>query len=174
MRACAACRQRLPASELVRFAAVGDKVIPDLRRRLGGRGVHVCPTPECLRQAVKRRAFQRGLRRPVVVDAAQLSAELGTRLFESLQAVLQGGRRSGAVVEATSECVEPIALRALVQASEAAVGQGRDGPSVPSVIVRDPRLAALVAWLAVAASQFTITRVGGMNARPADRGRDDG
>jgi predicted RNA-binding protein YlxR (DUF448 family) len=37
----------------------------DVRRRLGGRGAWLHASPDCLDQALRRRAFGRALRRPV-------------------------------------------------------------------------------------------------------------
>nr|WP_254920828.1 YlxR family protein [Blastococcus mobilis] len=58
------CRQRAPASDLLRVVARSGALVPDPRRRLPGRGASVHPTPECLRAAERRRAFTRALRLP--------------------------------------------------------------------------------------------------------------
>ncbi|MGM0575870.1 MAG: YlxR family protein [Myxococcota bacterium] len=144
MRACAACRQRRPAAELLRFAAEGQRVVPDLRRRRPGRGVHVCPTKHCLERAVQRRAFRRVLRRPVRVDLDGLVESLRASAWEGLEALLRDGRRSGDVVDATGREVAPPELKSL--ASRRA-REGRPDSGL-EVVVRGPALRARVSRLA--------------------------
>ena len=85
MRTCVGCRQRESWSALLRVTARRDDaglvlVIPDVRRRLGGRGAWLHPELDCLEQAVRRRAFARALRVQAAVDVEPLTAYL-----ESLQ-----------------------------------------------------------------------------------------
>ena len=86
-RTCVGCRLRAPASELIRFVAVGSgdnvRLLPDPGRRLPGRGAHLHPDPACLALAERRRAFGRALRVSGVLDTGPLaeavhSAALGT------------------------------------------------------------------------------------------------
>lgn len=81
VRTCVGCRQRTPASELLRVVAVLDRtgpgtgqarLVPDPARRLFGRGAHLHPDPECLALALRRRAFVRALRLSGVPDAGDL------------------------------------------------------------------------------------------------------
>jgi predicted RNA-binding protein YlxR (DUF448 family) len=66
VRTCVGCRERATKSELVRVVAgdrgAGLEVVPDPAGRAPGRGAHLHPTPECLRLALRRRAFPRALR----------------------------------------------------------------------------------------------------------------
>ncbi|MFD2091267.1 YlxR family protein [Blastococcus deserti] len=64
VRTCVGCRQRAPASDLLRVVVRSGALVPDPRRRLPGRGASVHPTPECLHAAERRRAFTRALRLP--------------------------------------------------------------------------------------------------------------
>jgi predicted RNA-binding protein YlxR (DUF448 family) len=54
----------------------GASVVLDAVGSGGGRGAWLHPTPACLEQAVKRRAFARAFRKTVVVDQAALRAVL--------------------------------------------------------------------------------------------------
>ena len=45
----------------------GDRVVADPTQSRPGRGAYVCST-RCLEDAIRRRAFQRAYRRPVVLD----------------------------------------------------------------------------------------------------------
>ena len=75
-RTCVGCRSRAPASELVRFVAVGLLLQPDPGRRLPGRGAHLHPDPACFALAERRRAFGRALRRDGVLDTAVLAEHI--------------------------------------------------------------------------------------------------
>lgn len=48
---------------MIRIVAQDNRLIPDRRRRLPGRGGYLHPETGCLQQAVKRRAFGRALRK---------------------------------------------------------------------------------------------------------------
>ena len=56
------CRTAAPREELVRFAGVDGRVVPDPAARLPGRGAWLHPDRACFEQAVARRAFQRAFR----------------------------------------------------------------------------------------------------------------
>ena len=47
-------------------------LVPDVQRRLPGRGAHLHPTAQCLDQAEKRRAFPRALRMAGPLDPSAL------------------------------------------------------------------------------------------------------
>jgi len=61
VRTCVGCRGRAEKSELVRLVWQQSVVI-DLAQRQPGRGVYLHPGPDCLAQAVRRRALGRALR----------------------------------------------------------------------------------------------------------------
>ena len=79
-RFCVGCRSRAPATELLRFVAVGtgDDLLlqPDPNRRLPGRGAHVHPDPACFALAERRRAFGRALRLTGVADTGLLAEHI--------------------------------------------------------------------------------------------------
>lgn len=64
VRTCIGCRRRESASRLVRVVwdVAAARLRWDPQCRLPGRGAWLHPTPECLRQAGRRRAFTRALR----------------------------------------------------------------------------------------------------------------
>ena len=79
VRTCVGCRRTDSWSVLVRVVVVVDesgftRLQPDPRHRLPGRGAWLHPDPECLKHAVKRRAFGRALRVQVPTDVAELTA----------------------------------------------------------------------------------------------------
>jgi predicted RNA-binding protein YlxR (DUF448 family) len=69
-RLCAVTRTVRPVSDLIRFVVgpAGDAV-PDLKRKLPGRGVWVTGTQEVLGDAIKRKVFARGFKRDVRLPA---------------------------------------------------------------------------------------------------------
>ena len=78
LRTCVGCRQRAAVSDLIRVVAHAGECIPDLDRRLPGRGAHLHPTRECLELAERRRAFPRALRvsGPLGLDAVRAAVGL--------------------------------------------------------------------------------------------------
>ena len=82
-------------SRLIRFVATPDgAVIPDLARKLPGRGVWVAATREAVEQAVKRNAFARSAKTPLK-PAADLAEQVASLLRQRLLAGLGLARRSG-------------------------------------------------------------------------------
>jgi predicted RNA-binding protein YlxR (DUF448 family) len=59
-------------SELLRVVAVDGSVVPDVRRRLPGRGAWLHFDLECLRNAERRRAFSRAFKVQGALDVALL------------------------------------------------------------------------------------------------------
>lgn len=67
VRTCIGCRRRELAVELLRVVAVSTgngeyAVTVDTAGNLPGRGAWLHPSPQCLRAAIRRRAFGRALR----------------------------------------------------------------------------------------------------------------
>jgi predicted RNA-binding protein YlxR (DUF448 family) len=67
-RFCAATGAVRPVAEMIRFVVAPDgAVVPDLKRRLPGRGVWITATRPALGRALARKAFAKGFRREVRV-----------------------------------------------------------------------------------------------------------
>jgi hypothetical protein len=66
-RLCIATRSVRPVADLIRFVAGPDGLVPDLKRRLPGRGVWVTARRKAVADAVIRGAFKRSLKSDVVV-----------------------------------------------------------------------------------------------------------
>jgi predicted RNA-binding protein YlxR (DUF448 family) len=65
-RFCAATGEVKPVDEMIRFVIdPGGAAVPDLRRRLPGRGIWITATRQALQTAVIRKAFAHGFRRDV-------------------------------------------------------------------------------------------------------------
>ncbi|MGH6995430.1 MAG: DUF448 domain-containing protein, partial [Stellaceae bacterium] len=80
-RHCALTRELKPVAELIRFVvAPTGEVVPDIKRKLPGRGLWITGTCAAVTQAVKRNVFARGFKRNVRV-AGDLAAQT-ERLIE--------------------------------------------------------------------------------------------
>ena len=98
MRMCAVSREVRPIDELIRFvvAPSGD-VIPDLKRKLPGRGLWVQASRRTVAEAVRRHQFSRGFKRSVRA-AATLPADTEALLVRSATEALAMAAKAGQVV----------------------------------------------------------------------------
>ena len=66
-RLCAATGKVLPIDDMIRFVLSPDgAAVPDLKRRLPGRGIWITATRSALGQAIARKAFARSFKREVL------------------------------------------------------------------------------------------------------------
>ena len=97
-RLCVVSRQVKPVAEMIRFV-VGPQgeVVPDLKRKLPGRGIWVTATRTDLAEAVRRGAFARGFGRTVNIPSGFVEAT--GRLLErsALDALAIAGKGRQAV-----------------------------------------------------------------------------
>lgn len=97
-RMCAVTRRVSPPEGLIRFVAGPDRaVVPDLRRKLPGRGVWVTATAEAVREAVRRKVFGRGLRAEAV-PAPDLAERVEALLLRDGLQSLSLANKAGKVV----------------------------------------------------------------------------
>jgi hypothetical protein len=123
-RHCALTRTLKPVEEMIRFVVGPDgDVVPDLKRKLPGRGIWITATRASLEEAVKRNVFARAFKRNVHI-APDLAATTD-RLLErgALDALAIAGKGGGVIagfakVEAALGR-DPIV--ALIHAADAAV-----------------------------------------------------
>ena len=81
LRMCSGCGQHLPKKELVRVVRSPEgSVSMDLKGKAPGRGMYICPNPDCLKKAIRSRAISRSLEVEVPETLVQaLTAELEAR-----------------------------------------------------------------------------------------------
>src|SRR5262245_43888733 len=95
-RLCVATRTVKPVADLIRFVIGPDGVIvPDVKRRLPGRGVWVTASRAALAAAVARKAFGRSLRREALASAELVSLTehlLERAALDALAIVHKAGR----------------------------------------------------------------------------------
>jgi uncharacterized protein len=122
-RLCVATREVRPVSDLIRFVIgpEGDAV-PDLKRKLPGRGVWVTATREVLGEAIKRKAFARGFKREVRLPA-DLLERTGRLLEQSALDALAIAAKAGSVVSGFAKVENALAhdhVIAVLHAADAA------------------------------------------------------
>ena len=81
MRMCVGCREMKPKPELIRVVRAPEGGLSlDFRGKKPGRGAYLCPSPDCLAQARKKRAVERALSSPMppeVWDALEAQMKAG-------------------------------------------------------------------------------------------------
>jgi hypothetical protein len=95
-RLCALTREVKSVAELIRFVEAPDgAIMPDIKRRLPGRGVWVTARRGAVEEAVKRNVFARSLKRAVRADvalAATVEQQLETATLDALAIAHKAGR----------------------------------------------------------------------------------
>jgi predicted RNA-binding protein YlxR (DUF448 family) len=119
-RMCIVTRAVKPVAEMVRFVIGPDgNVVPDLKRRLPGRGVWVTASRAAVAEAMKRRAFGRGFKTDVQV-APDLAATLERLLEQSVLDALGIVRKAGRVAIGSAAVERALASEPVVALLHAA------------------------------------------------------
>jgi len=135
MRMCAVSREVRPVDELIRFVlSPQGEVVPDLKRKLPGRGLWITASRARVAEAVRRNQFSRGFKRDV--RAAQtLASDTEKLLVRSAIEALAMAAKAGQVVSGFAKVEEVLAggqATALIHASDGAA----DGIRKLDAIVR--------------------------------------
>jgi predicted RNA-binding protein YlxR (DUF448 family) len=135
MRMCAVSREVRPIGELIRFVVSPQgEVIPDLKRKLPGRGLWVSASRRTVAEAVRRNHFSRGFKREVRA-APTLPADTEVLLVRSATEALAMAAKAGQVVAGFSKvegALQQKEAKALIHASDGAA----DGIRKLDAIVR--------------------------------------
>jgi len=112
-----------PVSELIRFVLAPDgTVVPDLRRRLPGRGVWVTARRDVVAEAERKRVFARGFKGEAKVEPG-LADRVEKLTRDAALGALGLARKAGAVVTGFSKVEAAIGKReaaALIEATDGA------------------------------------------------------
>jgi predicted RNA-binding protein YlxR (DUF448 family) len=126
-RTCALTRKVMPVAELVRFVlGPADEVVPDVKRKLPGRGLWITATRESVAEAVKRNVFARGFKRGVRTTP-ELPQETERLLARAALDALAIAGKAGCVVTGAGKVEATLGrddLLALIHAADAA-GDGK-------------------------------------------------
>ena len=122
-RMCAVTRQVKPVSELVRFVVSPEgAVVPDLRRRLPGRGVWLSADRATVEAAVKKHHLERAFDGKVAVSAT-LADDIDALLLAAALSALSLARKAGAAIAGFSKVEAALAsgeVVAVIHAADAA------------------------------------------------------
>ena len=122
-RMCVATRTVRPVADMIRFVVGPDgEAVPDLKRKLPGRGVWVTATQDALSDALKRKALARGFKREVRLPA-DLVARTGQLLERAALDALAMAGKAGLVATGFTRVEAALAQEkviALLHAAEAA------------------------------------------------------
>ena len=125
-RLCVVTREVKPTDEMIRFVVGPDRaVVPDLKRKLPGRGVWVTASRDCLAAAAKRGIFARAFKADVKV-APDLPARSTALLERALLDALAIARKAGECVTGFAK-VEAAAEQGAAVAYVPALDAGSDG-----------------------------------------------
>ncbi len=123
-RTCVVTRQTLPVEDLVRFVVAPDgTVVPDLRRRLPGRGVWVTADAEHVARAERKGLLSRAFDGPAKVEPG-LVERVERLLVDAARGALSLTRKAGTVVTGYAKVEAALArdpVVGLIHAAEAAV-----------------------------------------------------
>ena len=135
MRMCAVSREVRPIEELIRFVLSPDgAVVPDIKRKLPGRGLWITASRARVAEAVRRNQFNRGFKRDVRA-APTLASDTETILVRSAIEALAMAAKAGQVVAGFAKVEEALGggkAAALIHASDGAA----DGIRKLDAIVR--------------------------------------
>jgi predicted RNA-binding protein YlxR (DUF448 family) len=125
-RTCIVTRETGAPQDMIRFVlGPRDAVVPDIRRKLPGRGVWVTASAARVAEAVRKHAFARGFKKKVVAPE-NLAAEVDVLLTKDCLQALSIANKAGLVVAGFGKVEDAIAGGALAGLIHAADG-GADG-----------------------------------------------
>ena len=130
LRMCAVSREQKPVSDLIRFVvSPAGEVVPDVKRKLPGRGLWVSASREMVAEAVRRHQFSKGFKRDVRV-APTLPADTENLLVQSAVEALAMAAKAGQIVAGFAKVEGALTARpggAAVQALLHAADGASDG-----------------------------------------------
>jgi predicted RNA-binding protein YlxR (DUF448 family) len=126
-RMCAVSREVRPIDELIRFVVSPEGwAVPDLKRKLPGRGLWVSASRQAVAEAVRRNQFSKGFKRDVRV-APTLAADTEALLVRGVIEALAMAAKAGQVVSGFGKVEDALksrqagdSVKALIHASDGA------------------------------------------------------
>jgi uncharacterized protein len=122
-RTCALTRQLKPAEDMIRFVVGPNaEAVPDVKRKLPGRGIWITATRAAIEEAVKRNVFARAFKRDVRT-ARDLAARTELLIERAALDALAIAGKAGTVVSGFSRVEEAMGrddIVALIRAADAA------------------------------------------------------
>ena len=135
-RLCAVTRVVRPVDELIRFVVGPDgAVVPDLKRRLPGRGVWVTATRAVVDDAVKRNAFARSFKRDARA-APDLGATLEWQLTNAALDALAMAHKAGRVAIGFAKTENALAEKPVLAVLTASDGSADGARKIAAAVAR--------------------------------------
>lgn len=121
-RTCVGCRRPAARDELLRLVAMGEPAqwVPDIRRRLPGRGMSVHPSRRCLGLAFKQGRLRSGAVSSSAADLASAASGQYRRRAAGLVGGALRSRQLAVGTEAVRDSLAERTIRLLVIATDAA------------------------------------------------------
>ncbi len=122
-RHCALTRELKPVDDMIRFViGPGGHIVPDVKRKLPGRGLWVTGTRDAIVEAFKRNVFARGFKQEVRVsaDIAGTTDEMLERTALDALAIAGKAGRLVAGFTKVEAAIERDEVEALIHATDAA------------------------------------------------------
>jgi uncharacterized protein len=121
-RTCALSRELKPVSEMIRFVlGPAGEVVPDVKRKLPGRGIWITASRAAIEDAARRNVFARGFKRDV-----RVTGDLATRTDQLIERAaidaLAIAGKAGTVISGFSRVEAAVGrddIRALLHAADA-------------------------------------------------------
>lgn len=135
-RSCALTRAVRSVDDLIRFVAGPDGIIvPDLRRRLPGRGVWITASRQSVAEAQKKKVFSRALKDGSVRVEGDLADQVDTLIERSALNALSLARKAGEIVSGFSKVEAAVRGQDVIGLVQARDG-GDDGARKLAAIAR--------------------------------------
>ena len=135
-RLCALTREVKPLADLIRFVAAPDgAIVPDIKRKLPGRGVWVTARRASIDEAVKRNVFARSLKREVRA-AADLGATVDRQLEAAALDALAIAHKAGRIAIGFTRTEAAIADKPVVAVLSAADGAADGTRKIAAALAR--------------------------------------
>ena len=109
-RSCLGCREIKPKDDLLRFVLDPEgNVVPDLAKKLPGRGAYTCFSRSCLDTAIKKRQFSRSFKGMAKIMAAEEMLALVTGLqVERITATIAMANKAGRIVSGSDKVMDAL------------------------------------------------------------------
>jgi predicted RNA-binding protein YlxR (DUF448 family) len=135
-RLCVVTRTVKPTDELIRFVIAPDgAIVPDLKRRLPGRGVWVTASRSAVDQAVKRNAFARSFKREVRAPS-DLGAAVERQIEQAALDALSIAHKAGRVAIGFGKTETALAKGPVVAVLTASDGSPEGARKIAAAIAR--------------------------------------
>lgn len=167
-RQCAVTRSVQAADKLIRFVASPSGVIvPDLDRRLPGRGVWLSGEKLILERAISGKVFARSLKQPAAAEP-DLAERTGALIVKRACDTLALANKAGLVIcgfQQVDAALDKAAISVLVHASEAAAdGRSKLDRKFGAVQRAGGKPAPVVAFLTIAQMSLALGRASVVHA----------